>query len=130
MIILIPAYEPDRRLVDHVFAAARAAGAEVIRHAPNRGRGYALEAGFAHIAEHHRDHDVVCADGDGQHTLAGTGRVADALTAHDKVVLGARQVLPDGPTVSPMWRDPQRSTTSATGRRGLQRQLTPFHVRA
>ena len=127
MIILIPAYEPDRRLVDlvadiraaapnqgilvvddgsgprydTVFAAVRTAGAEVIRHAPNRGKGYALKAGFAHIAEHHPSHDVVCADCDGQHTLVDILRVADALAAHDKaVVLGARQFVGDVPARS------------------------------
>ena len=126
MIILIPAFEPDRRLVDlvtaieataptqrilivddgsgagydDVFAAARAAGAEVMRHAPNRGKGYALKAGFARIADRYPGHDVVCADCDGQHTLADIGRVADALAAHDKVVLGARQFVGDVPARS------------------------------
>lgn len=126
MIILIPAYEPDRRLVDlvaaiaaadpdqqilvvddgsgtsydDVFRATRAAGAEVIRHAPNRGKGYALKAGFAHIAEHHPGHDVVCADCDGQHTLTDIRRVATALATHDKVVLGARQFVGDVPARS------------------------------
>jgi glycosyltransferase involved in cell wall biosynthesis len=127
VIILIPAYEPDRRLVDlirairttepgqpilvvddgsgpsfaEVFAAAAASGAEVIGHPTNRGKGYALKAGFAHIAEHHPDHDVVCADCDGQHTLEDILRVADVLADDDPaVVLGSRQFVGDVPARS------------------------------
>lgn len=94
MIILIPAYEPDHRLVDllaairtarstqrivvvddgsgprydAVFRGAAALGADVLRHAPNRGKGYALRRGFAHIEATYPGHAVVCADCDGQHT--------------------------------------------------------------
>ncbi|MEZ5207629.1 MAG: bifunctional glycosyltransferase family 2/GtrA family protein [Acidimicrobiales bacterium] len=127
MIVLIPAYEPDQRLVDlirairstepdqrivvvddgsgpaygDVFAAARFAGADVIGHPTNRGKGYALRAGFAHIRRRHPGEDVVCADCDGQHTLADLTKVAEALRAHrDGIVLGARQFVGDVPARS------------------------------
>ena len=105
MFVLIPAFEPGPRMhalvfellradpdldvlvVDDgsgpafasVFAAAREAGAHVIAHPSNRGKGAALKTGFARIAVHDPDADVVTADADGQHTPADVCRVADAL---------------------------------------------------
>ncbi|PVU81986.1 dolichyl-phosphate beta-D-mannosyltransferase [Cellulomonas sp. WB94] len=117
MIILIPAYEPDERLVRlvasiraaspahvvivddgsgtayrHVFDAARALGCTVIGYATNRGKGHALKEGFRHVALHHPGEDVVCADCDGQHTVVDILRVADRLHgACDAMVLGERR---------------------------------------
>ncbi|MBX3314063.1 MAG: bifunctional glycosyltransferase family 2/GtrA family protein [Actinobacteria bacterium] len=113
--ILIPAYEPDDRLVDlvtalgerdpfgtvvvvddgsgpryaEVFDAARRAGAEVLTDATNRGKGHALKSGLDHIAVHHPGEDVVCADCDGQHAPVDIERVADAVDGG--IVLGSRQ---------------------------------------
>lgn len=112
---LIPAYEPDDRLVDlvsalgerhpfgtvvvvddgsgpryqEVFDAARGAGAEVVTAVTNRGKGHALRSGLDYIATHHPGEDVVCADCDGQHSPTDIGRVADAV-GHG-IVLGSRQ---------------------------------------
>ena len=128
MFVLIPAYEPGPRLpglvadllradpdldiliVDDgsgpaftpVFAAAREAGAQVIAHTANRGKGAALKTGFAHIARHDPDADVVTADADGQHTPADVCRVADALRrdaadARSALVLGVRGFRGDVP---------------------------------
>jgi putative flippase GtrA len=120
MIVLIPSYEPDGRLLElvralrasttydilivddgsgpayaPVFAAARELGAWVCTHAANRGKGAALRTGFAHLAAHHPGRDVVCADADGQHTPADIRRVAAALHPSDTgagpdMVLGVR----------------------------------------
>ena len=117
MIILIPSYEPDHKLValvesivaaegghhvlvvndgsdprfDPVFERLRFAGATVIEHEPNRGKGYALKQGFAYVTDNFPDHDVVCADSDGQHTLSDILAVAAAVRSHgDGIVLGAR----------------------------------------
>ncbi|WP_291055296.1 bifunctional glycosyltransferase family 2/GtrA family protein [Herbiconiux sp.] len=105
MIVLIPAYEPDARLVDVVrelraaapeasvlvvddgsgseyavvFDVVRAAGAEVIGYAVNRGKGHALKTGFAQVLERHPGEVVVCADSDGQHRTADILRVAAEL---------------------------------------------------
>lgn len=127
MILLIPAYEPDARLVElvadirrtaphqgvlvvddgsgpayaPVFAAVRDLGAEVIGHPVNRGKGYALKQGFAHVAAHHPGHDVVSADCDGQHRLDDILRVAERLRAGDAaIVLGARAFTGDVPARS------------------------------
>ena len=103
MIVLIPAYEPGDTLVDLVtslrhcgqtvvvvddgsgpefqpiFQRARALGCAVLSHLPNRGKGFALKRGFRHIALTYPGRDVVCADCDGQHTLADIASVADAV---------------------------------------------------
>ena len=84
-----------------MFEAASAQGAEVIRHFPNRGKGYALKRGFAYIEHTYPGHDVVCADCDGQHTTYDILRVAEALTGPDhQVVLGSRGLDRDVPARS------------------------------
>lgn len=115
MIVLIPSFEPDQRLVTVVrdlvgikglrvvvvddgsgpghapwFAAAARAGADVIGHESNRGKGAALRTGFAHAAAAYPGHDVVCADSDGQHTSLDILRVAAALDDDADMVLGVR----------------------------------------
>ena len=117
MIILIPSYEPDHKLVslvesivaaegehhvlvvndgsdprfDPVFDRAQSAGATVIKHDPNRGKGYALKQGFAYVTHNFPDHDIVCADSDGQHTLSDILAIAAAIRSNGaEIVLGAR----------------------------------------
>ena len=118
MIVLVPAYEPDRRLVTlvtrlvrggatdrvvvvddgsgpgyaPVFDAVRAVpGTTVLTHAVNRGKGAALRTGLAFVVEHLPGQDVVCADCDGQHTPDDVTAVARRLRADDGPV-----TLPDG----------------------------------
>ncbi|HEY3547662.1 MAG TPA: bifunctional glycosyltransferase family 2/GtrA family protein [Propionicimonas sp.] len=118
MIVLIPSFEPDDRLthlvrdlvgiagiqvlvVDDgsgpgygaVFGQALLAGAEVLTHPVNRGKGAALRNGFAHVRAHHPEEPVVCADSDGQHTLLDILRVAAAVGDDGSVdlVLGVRR---------------------------------------
>ncbi|MEK0156969.1 bifunctional glycosyltransferase family 2/GtrA family protein [Arthrobacter oryzae] len=105
MIILIPAYEPDQQLpalirsireaepwatvvvVDDgsgpayrdMFDGVKALGCHVIGYAQNRGKGFALKTGFGFIADHLPGRSVVCADSDGQHTIADILRVAAAV---------------------------------------------------
>jgi glycosyltransferase involved in cell wall biosynthesis len=142
MIVLIPAYEPDRKLVDlitslrhcgrvvvvddgsgpdyqPVFEQARARGCDVISHLPNRGKGYALKRGFRHIAATYPGRDVVCADCDGQHTVPDIARVASAVREHRAgIVLGARQFAGDVPLRSRFGNDVTRMVFRlATGRR-------------
>lgn len=121
MIILIPAYEPGEHLVPLVrdlldqdpdaevlivddgsgdafaerFAAAERAGARVLAHPANRGKGTALKTGFRDIDERRSGEDVVTADADGQHTARDILRVADALRSDSArgasvLVLGSR----------------------------------------
>ncbi|WP_336660140.1 bifunctional glycosyltransferase family 2/GtrA family protein [Leucobacter sp. USHLN153] len=96
MRVLIPAYEPAEHLpalvaalraadpelsvliVDdgsgteygQIFERAASAGAEVLRHGRNRGKGAALRTGLAHAQKAHPGEGVVAADADGQHTVA------------------------------------------------------------
>jgi glycosyltransferase involved in cell wall biosynthesis len=117
MIILIPAYEPDAQLLEligavraaapslnlvvvddgsgpaygQIFDGARRAGVHVIAHPVNRGKGSALKTGFAFILDRFPGQDVVCADGDGQHSVVDILRVAErAGTDASSMVLGAR----------------------------------------
>lgn len=106
MIVLIPAYEPDDRLVALVadlrahdlavlvvddgsgsaysptFEDARRLGATVLAHDLNRGKGAALRTGFAFAAQRFDGHDVVCADCDGQHLVPDILRVAERVAVH------------------------------------------------
>ncbi|WEO78493.1 GtrA family protein [Cryobacterium sp. SO2] len=108
MIILIPAYEPDARLVTLVtdltlaaptstivvvddgsgevyrplFDAVLTLGADVIGHPVNLGKGHALKTGFRHILATYPGADVVCADSDGQHRVRDILRVASRVEHH------------------------------------------------
>lgn len=145
MVILIPAYEPGASLVElvaairaalpqqpivvvddgsgagyeHVFTAAAKAGADVIGHPVNQGKGVALKQGFDHIEHAYPGADVVCADCDGQHTLVDIVRVAETVAHHrDGMVLGARQFVGDVPARSKFGNDLTRKVFElATGLR-------------
>jgi len=121
-VVLIPAFEPDVGLprlvrslapespvvvVDDgsgpsyapVFAEAAAAGALLVTHARNRGKGAALRTGFAEIARQWPTASVVTADADGQHAPADIRRVATRLAGEDgrTIVLGSRAFTGDVP---------------------------------
>nr|WP_216851716.1 glycosyltransferase family 2 protein [Herbiconiux sp. VKM Ac-2851] len=132
--VLVPSYEPDARLLDLVtalreaapeatvlvvddgsgpeyalaFDLARAAGAEVVGHPANRGKGAALKTGFRHALANHPGETVVCADSDGQHRVADILRVAAAAEAHQEgwdahplaLVLGGRRFTGEVPARS------------------------------
>lgn len=116
--ILIPAYEPDDKLVRLVealrplgahlvvvddgsvrpearaaFAAVRERVDALLVHGVNRGKGAALRTGFAWIRDHLPEAEVVVtADADGQHTPTDIRRVAEAAFGHPQgLVLGVRQ---------------------------------------
>ena len=118
--VLVPAYEPDERLVtlvadlrDQIPGARvlvvddgsgagytgvfeRAAGVVVVRHAHNYGKAEALRTGLAAVAERAPRADVVCVDCDGQHRPGDVRRVAAELIrqrshgAAPGLVLGVR----------------------------------------
>ena len=117
LLVLIPAYEPDTKLLGlldqiraadpgqqvlivddgsgpdyrSVFDAVRDRGVVVIGHEVNRGKGFALKEGFAFAALNYANEVVVCADCDGQHTYADIVRVAQEVDRHPaSMVLGAR----------------------------------------
>ena len=151
MIILIPAYEPDHHLpalirriraaepwtavvvVDDgsgpaykdVFDDVRALGCHVLSYARNRGKGFALKAGFGFIADNLPGHDVVCADSDGQHTVTDILRVAEKVHGNTNdprgaatMVLGSRSFTGDVPARSRLGNTATRALfTLATGER-------------
>lgn len=113
--VVIPAFNPDDRMVKlleeivavfaHVvvvddgssssgecFRKVESAGAVLLRHPVNRGKGAALKTAFAWIVENLPDcRIVVTADADGQHTPCDIGRVADVAQVNpDALVLGVR----------------------------------------
>ncbi|WP_156157595.1 glycosyltransferase family 2 protein [Demequina pelophila] len=138
MWILIPAYEPDARLIGlvatlrpahpvlvvddgsgpafaEVFDACDALGAEVLRHPDNRGKAAALRTGFAWLEDHAPGHAVVCADSDGQHRPEDIARVGAELARRaavgedDAMLLGVRAFEGDVPLRS---RAGNRATTA------------------
>ena len=112
--VLIPAYQPDRRL-NKLVGELREAGfgrivvvddgggapyadifadlagkATVLTHPVNRGKGAALKTGLNEIAKT-PGVSVVTADADGQHTPADIARIADALLASpESLIMGSR----------------------------------------
>lgn len=125
MLILIPAYEPDLRLVqlihdlatempsaavlvvddgsgpsyDGVFELAAAEGAKVVRRPANHGKGSALKLGFAWAQRNRPGDAIVCADCDGQHTPTDIARVAERIS-EGTMVLGGRRFTGNVPARS------------------------------
>lgn len=124
VVVLIPAYKPDERLIEltreliadngldvllvddggqeayrAIFDACRALGAEVAVHAVNMGKGRALKTGINAAMLRWPDMaGIVTADADGQHTPVDILRLIDALREHpDKLVLGSRAFTGDVP---------------------------------
>lgn len=144
MIVLIPAYEPDRRLVefvaaldrlpdatvvvvddgsgpgyDEVFLRARIAGARVERCPTNRGKGAALKHGFEVIRDGVAGEVVVCADSDGQHAVDDVVRVAAGVSATGHTVLGVRRFSGDVPLRSRFGNGLTRAMLALATRRML-----------
>lgn len=108
VVIVIPAYEPDDRLVRlveelrvrapeceilvvddgsgpryaRVFERAVSMGAVLIGTPVNQGKAHALRAGFAWTLQQRPGRGVVCVDSDGQHQVHDVLRVAAALGEH------------------------------------------------
>lgn len=118
MIILIPAYEPDDKLVslvkqlkdsalfsvvvvndgsssqyERIFREVEELGCKVLVHQTNRGKGCALKTGFHYILDKTSEiNGVITADADGQHILPDIIKVAEGiLSSPDSIVLGERQ---------------------------------------
>ena len=128
VVVLIPAYKPDERLIDltrellgeglrvllvddggqqtfkHIFDSCRELGAEVAIHAVNMGKGRALKTGInAAMLKWPDMAGIVTADADGQHTPKDILRLIDALYKHpDKLVLGSRAFTGNVPKKS-LW---------------------------
>ncbi|MDR2367484.1 MAG: bifunctional glycosyltransferase family 2/GtrA family protein [Deltaproteobacteria bacterium] len=125
--VLIPAYQPDQKLVDLVdrlaelgaFArilvvndgsssdrdgifeslAARDGDVTVLRHAVNRGKGQALKTGLNHylLESDPSSTGMVCCDADGQHLAKDVANVAQKGAVDGRFTLGVRTFGPEVP---------------------------------
>lgn len=78
---------------DSTGEVARAAGAEVLRHERNRGKGGALKTGFAHCLERSAE-AVVTLDADAQHLPGEIPKfVAEWLLTRADLIIGSRDHL-------------------------------------
>ncbi len=109
--ILIPAYNPDEKLLEllqklrgrfsrivlvddgstsgrEIFPKAEKYVEKILVHERNRGKGAALKTGFAYLGD---STDVITADADGQHTPEDIAKIAEGLKTHrGGIVLGVR----------------------------------------
>ncbi|MFD1135941.1 GtrA family protein [Paenibacillus urinalis] len=118
MTILIPAYEPDERLLDliiqllncelgpivviddgsgpaysRIFALVKSLRCTVLTHETNLGKGRALKTGFAHIQRAGLPGPIITADSDGQHLPHDIQRIYEAVQKQTVpgMVLGSRR---------------------------------------
>ena len=85
----------DDGSTDATADQARAAGALVVRHPGNRGKGAALRSGLARALELGAD-AAVAVDADGQHPASEAVRLALDPSAPSTLVLGVRQLRDAG----------------------------------
>lgn len=124
-----------------VFARSAAAGAEVLRHDRNRGKGAALRTGFRRALDAHPGEGVVTADADGQHTAADILAVAAEVREGGErdgaeMVLGCRGFDGDVPLRSRFGNDVSRRlfrvaagwslSDTQTGLRGIPAAMLPW----
>jgi len=142
--VLIPAYQPDEKLVQlvaklrdrgiavtvvddgggadyaHIFQQVADKGAYVLYHSENKGKGAALKTGISHLKQQAHIKGIVTADADGQHTPKDICLVIDAMKAHPNVlVIGARSFSGNVPA---------RSRFGNTITRGIFRLATGLKV--
>jgi glycosyltransferase involved in cell wall biosynthesis len=116
IVVLIPAYNPDEKLVglidflrekfstiiivddgskeetQSIFAAIEPKVRKVLKHPENRGKGCALRTGISWINENVSDiQGIVTADADGQHSPSDIAHIAQVLEeCENALVLGVR----------------------------------------
>ncbi len=142
--VLIPAYQPDVKLVQlvsdlrqkgiavsvvddgggadyaHIFEQVLETGACVLCHTQNKGKGAALKTGISHLMKQTDVEGIVTADADGQHTIEDICLVMDTMAANpDHLVIGARSFAGDVPA---------RSRFGNTLTRGIFRLATGLKV--
>jgi glycosyltransferase involved in cell wall biosynthesis len=80
---------------DDTALVAESAGAKVLRHAANRGKGAALLTGFRALVSEHFE-AVVTLDADGQHPPQEALRLARHSAPAQALILGVRDLKRDG----------------------------------
>ncbi len=91
----LPVLVVDDGSVDATGEVARKHGAEVVRHARNRGKGAALHTGLLEAARRGFGM-VVTVDADGQHPGDSAREVLEASDDPETLVLGVRDLARDG----------------------------------
>lgn len=149
MTILIPAYEPDERLLilieklkarcsfniividdgsgdsyTTLFEKARENGCVVLTHSINKGKGNALKTGFRYLKQSGEQDGVVCADCDGQHQVEDILKIANSISKYsNKIIIGCRRFTGKVPIRSRFGNSVTRIIyTAATGNRLLDTQ--------
>lgn len=114
-IVLIPAYKPDKELVnlavglkekgfkivvvndgsgkeyDNIFEEI-SSFCDIVAHETNKGKGRALKTGIEYIMDNLSDHSYfITADADGQHLISDILRVREALEQKAQIVLTTRR---------------------------------------
>ncbi|MGI5898819.1 MAG: glycosyltransferase family 2 protein [Christensenellales bacterium] len=143
MIVLIPSYKPDSRLlqtigelrssgVDRIVVVDDGGGAEfapifddirsqgitVLIHETNKGKGRAMKTGFRYVLDTFPGEGVVIADDDGQHLCKDIIAVGKKLEEFpEAMILGTRQFVGDVPMRSQLGNSITRAVFLwATGR--------------
>ena len=119
MKIIIPAYQPDIRMLQlieqikvssdyeiiivndgsdpkciPVFEKCVEAGSVVLTHEVNQGKGAALRTAFTYMLENNCNEGFICADCDGQHTWDDIKKLAEAIPSNpSSIVLGCRKFV-------------------------------------
>ncbi len=117
--IIIPAYQPDNRvlkLIDEIransnyeiiliddgggekykpiFEKAVETGCTVLIHEINQGKGAALKTAFTYLLECNESDGFICADCDGQHTWKDIKTLAETIPSYPtSIVLGCRKFI-------------------------------------
>jgi len=91
----VPVIVVDDGSTDATSERARAAGASVVRHEKNLGKGAAIRTGLREALR--RGHaTAVTVDADGQHPASSAREVLHGSTDPDALVLGVRDLVRDG----------------------------------
>jgi len=91
----MPIFVIDDGSHDRTAACAEEAGAVVLRHERNRGKGAALHTGFVRAAKEAFD-AALTVDADGQHPADQARALHDAVADRGALVLGVRDLVRDG----------------------------------
>jgi putative flippase GtrA len=126
MKIVIPAYQPDNRVLDliyeiqnnsnygiilvndgsdlncnPIFEKAIDVGCTVLTLKINHGKGAALKTAFRFLLNNGSDEDFICADCDGQHTWKDIQKIAQAVPDYpSSITLGCRKFIGKVPVKS------------------------------
>ena len=118
MKIIIPAYQPDQRLLQlvhnikensdfeiiivndgsnapcsSIFDKAGLMGCTILTHPTNQGKGAALKTAFHYLLRMHCEDSFICVDCDGQHSWQDIQRLAEAMKKHPThIILGSRKL--------------------------------------